>query len=218
MAIQNLARDGVYSIDFGVEQARQLFDAQRTDGELGARWRRIREDIRFLDVVAELHGTASTTISCPFHGLDSKPSFVIYERTNDAYCFGCPEGEKYYDAVRFTAAKLGMRHLRAIEWLESEYGLPPLEMDEEDAEDDEETIRVRLTHADLCPEYRAMAAEAFRNCGNPALIREYIRIYFNAALAEGEAGTETETTKALALASVLGRGRIESLKKRKFEL
>jgi hypothetical protein len=54
------------------------------------RWERVRQDIRFEDVVAETVGlSGGNSISCPFHGRDSTPSFWLYKGTNDGWCFGC---------------------------------------------------------------------------------------------------------------------------------
>ena len=56
------------------------------------RWDRVRKEIRFEDVVADLTGhSGSTSIRCPFHGSDSRPSFWLYKGTNDGWCFGCLE-------------------------------------------------------------------------------------------------------------------------------
>lgn len=75
-------------IDFQRESIQKLYRS----GEGGInpeRWERARDEVRFEDVVSELTGERSGVIRCPFHGRDQHPSFTLYARTNDAYCFGC---------------------------------------------------------------------------------------------------------------------------------
>lgn len=68
----------------------KLYRSGWSQGINPERWDRVRRDIRFEDVVADLTGHSGTTsIRCPFHGRDSRPSFWLYKRTNDGWCFGC---------------------------------------------------------------------------------------------------------------------------------
>ena len=96
---------------------------QALDVDLITRWNRIRKEICFADVVADIHGTTQDVIPCPFHGQTSRPSFTLYRRTNDGYCFSCPEGRRYYDAVLFVCEEWGYTRLQAITWLEQTYNI-----------------------------------------------------------------------------------------------
>jgi hypothetical protein len=122
------------------------------------RWTRIKELIRFEDVVGMFipGHYGQQVISCPFHGRDSKPSFHLYRRTNDAYCFGC---SKYYDHVRFVAAMHGGSMLRALKWLEREFKLPRMaDVNSEQYADDQKEEFVTVRFRDLLEPYIRFAA------------------------------------------------------------
>jgi CHC2 zinc finger len=211
---------GVETLDFSRETARNLYRASFGSTNLLARWDRIRSEVRFEDVVEEAHGTSDLVISCPFHGRDSRPSFNIYRRSNDAYCYGCPEGDKYYDAVRFVAAKFGMTKKQAVDWIEKQYDLPPLEGSEEDEdeEDDEDGKVTRsIDFTDLADPYIAHAAAAFLADPDPDLAREYIEIFFDSVPErDADPASEDELKKCMPLARVLGSEALEEIKKKRF--
>jgi hypothetical protein len=73
------------------------------------RWLRISEEVRFEDVVLLLTGLTGLKISCPFHGRDSNPSFQIYRRGNDAFCFGC------LDENELIWTDTGLKPIREVE-------------------------------------------------------------------------------------------------------
>lgn len=60
-----------------------------------------------------------TKMSCPFHGSDSDPSFILYNN-GSYYCFGCGVHGSTIDLVR---KELNMNFGEACEWLISEFGL-----------------------------------------------------------------------------------------------
>lgn len=145
------------------------------------RWERVRKEIRFTDLVESVQGTSSLKISCPFHGRDSRPSFQLYPRTNDAYCFGCSE---YFDHVLFIAKKFDMSRGEALSWLESEYNLPPMDdVEREEEEDEEEETTASgplLSFGDLCGPYiMAVPPKLFATL-DPEQARQYAAIFFEA--------------------------------------
>ena len=76
-------------IKFEKESLYKLYQTGTASGINPERWERVRREIRFEDVVSELYGHTGESIRCPFHGSDSTPSFWLYKRTNDGWCFGC---------------------------------------------------------------------------------------------------------------------------------
>ena len=96
---------------------------QVVDAAIEARHARINRDVKMEDVVADIHGTMQDVISCPFCDRSSKPSFHLYPKTNDAYCFAC---NGYYDVVSFVCCKWGCTRPWAIQWLEQHYNLLPI--------------------------------------------------------------------------------------------
>jgi hypothetical protein len=209
---------GVSAVEFTRQTARDLYRAGFGSTDLIARWDRIRSEIRFEDIVSELHGTNTLVISCPFHGRDSRPSFFLYKRSNDGYCFGCPQGEQYYDSVRFAAAKLACSRAQAISWIEKHYDLPTLEGVEDDEDEDDETEDgtriVQLTFNELCEPFIALAAASFTQDPDPDLAREYIELFFD-SVPERNANlkSEEELRKARTLGRVLGMEALEAIKK-----
>lgn len=101
------------------------------------RWERANNEILFQDVVAELTGHRDTVIRCPFHGRDRTPSFTLYSRTNDAYCFGCPPGSMLYDNVTFVSKYMELSRVQALYWLEKTFNLPSMPNILVDDEEDE---------------------------------------------------------------------------------
>ena len=79
---------GIEELDFGRESVQRLY-LTSTGGINPERWERARDEVRFEDVVSELTGHREHLLHCPFHGRDRRPSFQLYPRTNDAFCFGC---------------------------------------------------------------------------------------------------------------------------------
>lgn len=209
----------VHDIEFGREQASKISRAGPASN-IGSRWDRIHEEVRFDDVVAEFEGTSAEMISCPFHGRDSHPSFRIYWRSNSGYCFGCPEGEKYWDSVRFVARKLGYSNGQAIRWLEKKYKLPPLEDSQqgdsdEESEDDVKTIS--LSFEDLSGAFKKKAAAHFLREQDPAVAREYVRTYFDAMpRSNADRDSNDERKKLGAMARILGSDAIEGIKRWKW--
>ncbi len=205
------------SIDLEREKAREMYRATLGDVNLSPRWARILDEVQFVDVVEAIHGPAPSDgmISCPFHGRDATPSFKLYKGSNSAYCFGCPEGQKYYDAVRFTAAKFGYTPLQAIHWLEKRYDLPPLEAEAEELEEGD-TVIVNLNFSHLAEPFIRRAGEHFLSTLDPDLAREYIAMYFEAVPGRNaNLDSEEELLKTVPLARVLGWKALEQLKKQR---
>jgi hypothetical protein len=201
-------------VDFArtAEQARWLNGLYKVNPE---RWERLRREVRFDDVVKELHGTNAATISCPFHGRDSRPSFHIYLRTNDAYCFGCPEGEKYYDHISFTKKILDLEsNTQALEWLEKEFELPPIddvlrEQEEDEEEDEEEETTtpsgVLLSFADLFEPFLDIAATRLAANPDPELAQHHAEVLFEAwPIRDQEGNTEEKAQPLLQMARAMG--------------
>lgn len=206
---------------FDRQTARELYRLGFGDAKLSARWSRATdpEVIRFVDIVNEIHGRAEANgmISCPFHGRDSHPSFKLYP--DGAWCFGCPHGQQYYDTVKFVAAKFGYTPLQAIVWLEKKYGLPQLEGDEYEEEDEETedgNAIVSLNFHDLAGPYIKTAARAFQQSLDVELAHEYITIFFESMPGRKEDPNSTEALqKAVGLARVLGWKAVEEIKKQR---
>ena len=101
------------------------------------RWERAHDNPPVKDLLADLFGLHGSPLSCPFHGRDSKPSFYVYPRSNDCYCFGCGEGPLgYWDNLKLVAAHFGWvrtfgsdevpDRVQALKWLEKNYDMPVL--------------------------------------------------------------------------------------------
>lgn len=208
------------SIDFDRTVAKELYLAGfGEDPNMSARWARVTDPsvIEFVDVVRATHGEADSngSISCPFHGRDSRPSFKLFRGSNDAYCFGCPEGEKYYCSVRFLVAKFGFTRLQAIAWLEREYDLPPLEIEEDEDEDSDIEV-VSLNFHDLKGPYIELAANAFRATLNPELARSYMAVFFEGEPArKADPNSDEELAKIVPMARILGWKALEEIKKQR---
>jgi hypothetical protein len=200
--------DDIYPDPEDVEFSRETYAKMYYSGEAAGinplRWDRIRNDIRFDDVVFELTKKNTNVINCPFHGRDSNPSFYIYPpaRGNNGWCFGCPPRQQYYDAVRFTSRLLDISRVKALLWLEKRFNLPPIENIVEEEEEEQITS---LTFEDLCGPYIEKAANDIIANKDPELAQEYIRLFF-----------EADRDKAvIPLASVLGKEALRKLVERK---
>jgi CHC2 zinc finger len=167
------SQDSIYAIAF----ARGVFNPLRKE--------RIKEQIEFVDVVADLTGLTGSKISCPFHGRDSTPSFTFYRRSNDAFCFGCVNG--YYDSIKFVQEYLGITWMQAVVWLEQKWNLPPLEdLPTEEAESEKE-VEIQVNFSDLQQPFLSKISSITRAAQNYSLSMEYIRLYFAALELEDEA-------------------------------
>jgi hypothetical protein len=153
-------------VDFG--DANEL----RVEGISDARWERVKTQIDVRDVLYMFHNRRSSPMSCPFHGRDSKPSFYVYIENNDCHCFGCPDGDNYWDNVKIVARTLEINRPQALRYLEREFKLPKLEEDPNDLavdlddlpEDDEEDEAPSplLTFADIAPAFIATARKLIK--------------------------------------------------------
>lgn len=181
------------------------------------RWIRIRDGIAFEDVVRLFIPGHHQVMSCPFHGRDSKPSFHLYHRTNDAWCFGCPPGEQYYDHVRFVAAMRGITRLQALTWLEREFRLPKLaDIDQDEYLEDHAEEFVSVTFRDLKDPFVRHALRDIREQGNDLeLAKEYLEILFDAWPTRAEEQQNPDAGDALALARILGAEIVDAVLTRK---
>lgn len=172
------------------------------------RWDRIKELIDFRDVIEAVVDNprwSSSAISCPFHGRDSTPSFTIYTGTNDAYCFGCPDGDQNWDHVKLVARTLEISKRKALAWLERHFNLPAWTGPANELEEDEDTPEVTLTTAELVEPYidtvRTYARAHRHHPETPAELRRAISKFFHAQ-AEDD---------ALSLARTIGRKQLRSI-------
>ena len=155
------------------------------------RWDRVRDQVDIRDVIYSLHNRRGNPISCPFHGRDSKPSFNIYPQTNTCFCFGCPDGDGYWDNIKIVSRTMELSKSMALRWIEREFHLEPLaegasdravdlDMDEEEEEEPE----IELELEDLAPAYMRYARKLIQD--NPtgpdtaSLALELIERYFTA--------------------------------------
>lgn len=68
-------------------------------------------------------GAQTQQVACPFHH-DSHPSARIYD--DHLFCFTCGRS---WDAIGLVQESYGMSYLAAVEWLESEFHVTPLDAD-----------------------------------------------------------------------------------------
>jgi len=187
------------------------------------RWKRIREEIQFDDLVYSLtKETGREKISCPFHGPETVPSFHLYRGSNDGFCFGCfgQNGKGYYDHIRFVKELRGLTWYEALCWLENEYELPPLpDLLLEDEDEDEE---VTVTFDDLQEAYLTKAAAEVSSTRSYDLAESYIHTYFSAlnqhknAREAAKQGEHEEAAKmrlraAKHVAAVLGQATVDRI-------
>jgi hypothetical protein len=191
----------IEDVEFSREEARLLLGSSYKQIS-EKRWDRIRELIDFRDLALEVTGKIpkGDSISCPFHGRDSNPSFHLYQRSNDAYCYGCPPGDQYWDHTKLVSRLMGTTRVAALKWLEEKYNLPKMEDDLEDVE--EENI-ILLEFTDVKDLYirrvsELVAAETEDKVG---LVKELMRFYFL-----GE-----KSNDPLPCARVLGLSKVRSI-------
>ena len=87
----------------------------------------IRDRIPISDVVGRVvtlkkRSSAEWIGLCPFHN-EATPSFTVNDKKKFYHCFGCGE---HGDAIAFVAKRQGYDFLEALDFLESENGLPNL--------------------------------------------------------------------------------------------
>jgi DNA primase len=199
-------------IDFDRKVAEELGHSSYTINPL--RWERVRNDVRFEDVVEELTGKTGQTISCPFHGPETVPSFRFYRSSNSGWCFGCPAGTQFYDAIAFTSRLLEINRLRALKWLEKEFNLPPLDDVQSDEQDSEEET-LNCSFEDLVPAFISAARKQIQATQDVTIAQEYLKIYFQAEDLTGKSANEEEKQQAaIMLAEVLGKDTLNSIKLR----
>jgi hypothetical protein len=193
--------------DIEIERANlsKLYSRGEALGINPERWIRVREQIIFSDLIYELTGRRTESISCPFHGRDSNPSFFIYSpaRGNCAWCFGCPPGSQLYDSIRFTSLFLDINRVKALQWLEKTWNLPPLEDISPEDEEEERTITLEFT--DVREPYIKFAKNDVKINNDPQLAEEYLRIYF----------TAEQEKQVLPIAKVLGKKAVEEILRNK---
>jgi hypothetical protein len=205
----------VLDVDFQKRTADKLYRAGAIRGINPRRIERIREDVRFDDVVSHFVRNVGDKISCPFHGTDSTPSFQVYRGSNDGFCFGCPAGKGYYDHIRFVKESLGCTWVAALKWIEKEFELPDLP-DVIIEQDEDEEITTEVTFTDLSEPFLVRAVKDVRTTKDYELALEYIHVYFGAlAFEDGadeakkarepEEATKLHFKAAMRLARVLGQ-------------
>ena len=202
----------VEELDFERESVQRLY-ATSTGGINPERWERARDEVRFEDVVSELTGHHERLLHCPFHGRDRTPSFQLYPRTNDAWCFGCSPGSQYYDSVRFVSRYMDCNRVQALQWIEKTFDLPRLPDTPMEEDDDEGGT---LGFWDLSEHFILKAAQDVQEGKDPELAEDYIRIYFSALALEKSARTaedpdEARLQAAMGLASVLGKEKVAAI-------
>lgn len=194
--------------DFTKENLKTLYSrtVRVGDPELwDRRYKRVREEILFSDVVEDLTGKHGHVISCPFHGADSTPSFYVYppSRGNMGHCFGCPAS---YTSITFVSKLRGISKASALSWLEKHWNLAPLVVDKPS---EDEVLTVTLEFQDLAPLYVNYARRDIMANKDFELAEEYLRIYFEA---EQE---EDQLKKVKSLGEVLGSAAVARVKQRK---
>jgi len=182
------------------------------------RWERANNEIPFQDVVAELTGHRDTVIRCPFHGRDRTPSFTLYSRTNDAYCFGCPPGSMLYDNVTFVSKYMELSRLQALYWLEKTFNLPAIPNMLVDDEEEEGGV---LSFWDLAEHFILKAQRDVQETKDAELAEDYIRIYFTGLTLEKSAKDaersdevdpqELHLQATVGLAEVLGKEELTAI-------
>jgi hypothetical protein len=211
MADEENQLPAIEELDFDRESAQRLY-ATSTGGVNPERWERARDEVRFEDVVSELTGHREHLLHCPFHGKDRTPSFQLYPRTNDAYCFGCPPGSQYYDSIIFASKYLDCNRMQALQWIEKTFGLARLPDTPPEEEDEPGT----LGFWDLSEAFILKAAHDVQESKDPELAEDYIRIYFSSLALEKSAKASEDPGSAclqaaIGLASVLGKEKVASI-------
>lgn len=212
----------IEEMDFERESVLKLY--QYSSGGINPlRWERARDEVHFEDVVSELTGHRDSVIRCPFHGRDSTPSFHLYSRTNDAFCFGCPPGEMYYDSITFVSKYQEISRVQALQWIEKQFNLPKLSDVYEDDEEEQEVGE--LGFWDLSEPFILRAIKDVHDHKDVELAEDYIRIYFSARTIEKAACTADKehdeeaplmhSQATLILARVLGKEKVAAIAGRK---
>lgn len=126
-----------------------------------ARWDRGRSAVDARDVIFMLHDKRGNPMSCPFHGRDSKPSFYYFPENNTCFCYGCPDGDGYWDNVKIVARTLEITKPQALRWLEREFHLPPMadEVDVVDLDSEEGLVILEEDEGDASPTLLLSAEE-----------------------------------------------------------
>lgn len=202
---ESLESQDYEEIEFSREEARKM---AKSYGNIISeeRWQRVKELIDFRDLVIDRTGRVprGRAISCPFHGRDSNPSFFFYQEANDAFCFGCPDKDQYWDHVKFISRYENMTRVGALKWLEKEYNLPPME---EDIEEIKDTIEILIQINDLKEPYIRKVNELVKGSSNQKvpIVLELMRTYFQAE----------KDNDPLPLATILGAKEIKKILKEK---
>lgn len=183
----------------------------RMGGEIAPeRWQRVREQVVFRDLARDIltqYGRwhqEGNAISCPFHGSDSTPSFNFYAESNSAFCFGCPPPKKnqMYDSVSFVSRFFEISPGKALAWIEKKYKMPFIAFEGEEEPEDDETEEASFFSFDDLKGVFLMTAPKLIGSATDAKI--LLSSYF----------TAQENDDALHLAKLLGRERLDRLKKR----
>ncbi len=211
----------VQDVEFQKRMADRLYKTGIIRGINPLRIERVRDEIRFDDLVADITGRTGDKISCPFHGRDSDPSFTIYRGTNSAFCFGCPAGKGYFDHIKFVKEYYGITWVQALKWIEKEYKLPEI-ADIITKEDEDEEITTEVTFNDLSGPFITQAVEDVRRAKDVELALEYIHVYFSALHFEATADEAKKAREfseaiklrykaAMRLARVLGQEAVNQI-------
>jgi hypothetical protein len=212
----------IIQVKFEKETLSKLYQTGASREISPERWERVREGIRFEDVVADLTGhSGSDFICCPFHGPELIASFKLYRGSNDGWCFGCPPKSQFYDNVRFVSRYLDITRPAALRWLEKKWDLPELFVSEEEG-DEEEGASIQLKFKDLQEPYILKAVKQVREFKDVELAEDYLLCYFKAvqqlkmskeAKKEGEIedAVDFEIKAATTLARVLTKKEIDRI-------
>ena len=196
-------------------------------GVSDARWQRAHANPDVRDLIQDLFGLRGNPISCPFHGSDSRPSFNLFPKNNDCTCYGCGDGDNYWDNVKIVARNFGYRitdgdkvrddRVTALKWLETHYPMPELTggesmtapdmviVEEEGSsipEDPLEGLELKVLREHFV-RLSSSRVQAAKGCPEDALAiaPEHLELLFVAVKQENK----------LTLARVLGRNRILAL-------
>lgn len=132
--VEELDSSGVDSVDFSDPTI------YMNQGISPGRWERAKTAIDVRDLIRDLYGLSGNPISCPFHGRDSKPSFYIFPKPNDCWCWGCGQEDGYWNTIKIVARHFGYRRddaqdkddlAAAVRWIERNYPMPALKDDDE---------------------------------------------------------------------------------------
>jgi hypothetical protein len=146
----------------------------------------------------------------------STPSFHLYPRTNNAWCYGCPPGFQGYDAVTFTRLKLDMNAVEALEWLENHYELPKIDDYTSPEDEDEDDGRDALNFHDLFGAFLRKGARRIQETGDPELAEDYAQALFEGWPApQSDPNSPEELEKVVDMAQILGPEMLETIKRGK---